>query len=160
LAALLCTQMDSVIYEDIPKTDAWMRLIVFFPSSLLLTAALFIPPKDQAAAVFMILFAIVVAGIIFCIIPVKYCILDSKIRIGFRGSIHFDIPYETVVTVRRSRWSTVGINLPANMSQANAVEIIRQKRLAVAITPTDQQVFIGYFEEAFNNWRKYRGQTS
>ena len=160
MAALLCTPMDSVIYEDSPKTDVWMRLIVFLPSSLLVSTALFIPPKDQAAAVFMIFFAILLAAIIFCIIPVKYCIFDSKIRIGFRGPVYFDIPYETVMTVRRSSRSTVGINLPANMSQANAVEIIRKKRLAVAITPTDQQVFIGYFEEAFNTWQKYRRQSS
>lgn len=152
--------MDSVIYEDAPKTDARMRLIVFLPSSLLLASVFFIPPEDQSAAVFMILFAIILAGIIFCIIPVKYCILDSKIRISFRGSIHFDIPYGTVVTVRRSRWSTIGINLPANMSQANAVEIVRNKRLAVAITPTDQQVFISCFEETFSRWRKNGGQMS
>jgi hypothetical protein len=153
-------QMDSVIYEDSPRSDAWMRIIVFLPSSLLLIAALFIPAKDQPVATFMILFAIIVAAVTFCIIPVKYCILDSKIRIAFRGPAYFDIPFETVVTVRRSRWSTVGINLPANMSQANSVEIIRKHRLAVTITPTDQKVFIGSFEEAFNKWQKYRGQTS
>jgi hypothetical protein len=152
-------QMDLVIYEDTTRLDAWTRLIIFFPSSLLLAAAIFIPPDDQAIALFMIPVAIIVAGIIFCVIPVKYCILDSKIRIIFRGSLNFDIPYETVVTVRPPRWSTIGINLPSNMSQANAVEIVRRKKLAVAITPTDRTVFLRYFEEAFSKWQTYGRQT-
>lgn len=152
-------RMDLVIYEDSTKLDTWTRLIIFFPPALLLAASMLIPPGDQAVTLFMIPFAIIVAGIIYCILPAKYCILDSKIRIVFRVPLNFDIPYETVVAVRPPRWSTIGINLPSNMSQANAVEIVRSKKLSVAITPTDRTVFMRNFEEAFTRWQTYGRQA-
>ena len=93
--------------------------------------------------------------IIIFIIPKKYCVLEDKIKIIFRGPLEFNIPFSTIIIVRPTRWSTVGINLPTNLSVANALEIIRRKRMAVTITPVDKDKFIDNFEKAFHNWKAY-----
>ncbi len=146
--------MDYVVYEDTPRADIWIKLIIILPSALLLITSIILLPVDLSATLYFILMALLLGIIFLFVIPVKYSILNSSIRIQFRGPLAFAIPFETIVTVRQARWSTVGINLPANMSQSNAVEIVRHRRMSVTITPADKQAFIHSFEKAIKDWQQ------
>jgi hypothetical protein len=97
-------------------------------------------------------------SILYLLIPSKLSVLDSAIRIGFRMPFAFLIPFNTVVTLRPARWSTIGVNLPSNMSQSNAIEIVRKNRLAVTITPSDKEAFLAVFDKAMKEWKTYPGK--
>lgn len=150
--------MDYVVYEDKPRTDIWLKLIFTLPSAILLISALIFSKTDPACALYFIYGAAGTAllmGILYILIlPTRYSILNNKIRIQFRGPLSFNIPFDTVAGVRDARWSTVGINLPTNMSQAAALEIARKGRMAVTITPSEKQAFIESFHKAFEDWKK------
>jgi hypothetical protein len=149
--------MEQVIYEDKPRTDTWIRSIVWLPSIILAVTAVPLMNTSLEAGIYM-LCAAAAAGLIlnFLVIPTGYAIYNDKISVRFRGPLSFNMPFSTVVGVRRSRWSTIGVNLPTNMSQASAVEIVRKRRLAVTITPGDKEAFITNFENVFKEWQKYQ----
>ena len=150
--------MDYTVYEDTPRSDIWMRLICFLPALILLAAAALVPAEEPWVPALLVLVAVTAGIFPFMLVPVRLSILNSAIRIGFRLPFSFRIPFSTVVTLRPSRWSTVGVNLPSNLSQRNAVEIVRKKRLAVAITPSDREAFLAGFDKAFNEWKTYEGR--
>lgn len=148
--------MDYQIYEDKPHTDIWIRGIVLLPSAIILVTAIFTWQESHEVTLYMIGVALLIGLIITFIIPVRYCIFNTKIRIEFRGPFAYNIPFETISDVRNARWFTVGINLPTSMSQSRAIEIVRKGRMAVNITPTDKQAFISDFQRAFHDWKQGR----
>ena len=146
--------MEQVIYEDKPRTDTWIKSVVWLPSIILAITAVPLLNKSLEAGIYM-LCAAVAAGLIlnYLFIPVAYVVYNDKIAIRFRGPFSFNMPFSTVVGIRRSRCSAIGINLPTNMSQSDAVEIVRKRRLSVNITPGDKQAFISNFENVFKEWQ-------
>jgi hypothetical protein len=149
--------MEQVIYEDKPRTDTWIKSVVWLPSIILAVTAVPLMNKSLEAGIYMLCAAVALGLVInFLVIPTGYVIYANKIAIRFRGPLAFNMPFSTVVGIRRSRCSTIGINLPTNMSQSNAVEIVRKRRMAVNITPGDKQAFITNFENAYKEWQKYQ----
>ncbi|MCX6005919.1 MAG: hypothetical protein NTZ34_01495, partial [Chloroflexi bacterium] len=131
-----------------------LKLIFMLPPALIFISV-FIISKFDAAGIYVAAGAAVVMAILYVfILPIKYCILNNKIRIEFRGPLAFNIPFETVTGVRDPRWFTAGINLPTNMSQSSALEIARKGRVSVNITPADKQAFVSNFDKAFQDWKK------
>jgi len=151
--------MDYTVYEDSPRSDIWMRIICFLPALILLVMAAVVPPEEPWVPAMLVLMAITIGSIPYLIIPVRLSILSSAILIGFRLPFSFRIPFSTVVTLRPSRWSTIGLNLPTNLSQKNAVEIVRRKRLSIAITPSDRETFLITFDRAFKEWQTHEGRS-
>lgn len=149
--------MEQVIYEDKPQTDIWLKLIVVLPSIILVISAILIMGTNLMEGIYMLCAAAVIGLILyFMVIPVAYIIYDNKISIRFRGPLAFNMPFSTVKSVRQARWSTFGVNLPTCMSISRAIEIVRNKRMAVTITPEDKQAFITNFENVFREWQKYQ----
>ncbi|MFA5079374.1 MAG: hypothetical protein WC541_07815 [Dehalococcoidia bacterium] len=128
------------------------------PALILLVTAALVPADEPWVPALLVLVAITAGIIPFLLVPVRLSILNSAIRIGFRLPFSFRIPFSTIVTLRPPRWSTVGINLPSNLSQKNAVEIVRKKRLVVCITPSDREGFLAGFDRAFKEWKTYEGR--
>jgi hypothetical protein len=150
--------MDIEVYEDTPRTDFWMRAVIFLPTAIILATTLVMPVEDPWVPAQMVLIALLTGTLLYLLIPSKLSVLDSSIRIGFRIPFAFLIPFNTVVTLRPSRWSTIGINLPSNMSQSNAVEIVRRNQLSVIITPSDKEAFLTNFDNAIKEWKMYQGR--
>jgi hypothetical protein len=151
--------MEQVIYEDRPNTDIWMKLVIALPSAVLIISALMIISTNLQEAIYMfIASACILLVLNYIVIPAGYIIYDSKISIRFRGPLAFNMPFSTIKTLRRARALSFGINLPTSISAANALEIVRKKRMAVVITPGDKQAFLANFEKAFKEWQTYGGK--
>jgi hypothetical protein len=150
--------MDYTVYEDSPRIDIWMRLICFLPALILLAMAALVPAEEPWVPALLVLLAVTVGVFPILLVPVRLSILNSAVRIGFRLPFALLIPFSTVVALRPSRWSTVGINLPSNLSQKNAVEIVRRKRMSITITPSDKEAFLTGFDKAFKEWQTYEGR--
>ena len=150
--------MDYPVYEDTPRADIWIRAVLFLPALIILIVMFLMPAEEPWIPAFLVFLALISSGLPFLIIPTRLSILNSAIRIGFRLPFPLLIPFSTVVTLRPSRWSTFGINLPTNLSQRNAVDIIRKNRLSVTVTPSDRQAFLANFDKAFKEWQTYEGR--
>jgi hypothetical protein len=150
--------MEYAIYEDRPRTDIWLKLIFVLPPVLMLIPALFFSRIGTEDTIYLVYGAlgtgIVMLALYYFVMPTRYMVCNDKLRIGFRALFAFNIPFDTVAGVRDGRWSTIGINFPANMSQSAVLEIVRKGRMAVTITPSDKKAFIDNFQRAFQDWKQ------
>jgi hypothetical protein len=150
--------MDYLVYQDKPRTDFWLKLIFILPPLLMFVFAFIFPGtgSGESLQIFFGAIGITIAMSLFYIfvMPSKYCILNNKMRIEFMGPFKFNIPFDTISAVRDAGWSTVGINLPTNFSKSSLLEIVRQGRMSVTITPSDKQAFVSSFHKAYEDWKQ------
>ena len=153
--------MDTTVYEDKPTPDIWIKLIILLPSAILLVSAIGLyADGHKDVTLYMAGFALLLGFAIQFLIPRRYCIHDSSIRIMLGGPLAFNIPFKSVSAVRPARSTTVGVNFPANFKQSHALEIVRRRSLPVTITPDDPPAFIQNFDKAFSQWKAYGEKLS
>ena len=144
--------MDSLIYEDKPRYDIWMKAIMALPLFFVLIGA-FNLTSEPEASIGMFAAAALMAAIYWAVFPRKYCIFDSKVRIVLGGPFSFNIPFDNIETAKAPEGATVGINFASSFSSKNAVQIVRRKGLNVNITPSNRELFLENLDKALNNWR-------
>ena len=146
--------MDSLIYEDKPRYDIWMKAIMALPLFFVLIGA-FNLTSEPEASIGMFAAAALMAAIYWAVFPRKYCIFDSKVRIVLGGPFSFNIHLDNIETARAPEGATVGINFASSFSSKNAVQIVRRKGLNVNITPSNRELFLENLDKALSNWRSY-----
>lgn len=147
--------MDSVVYEDTPKYDTWLKAILALPLALFLIWALYLATSDPEAAIGLFVTIIFMAVIYWAVMPRKYRILDSKVRIVLGGPFSFNIPFDTIETATSPKGLALGINFVTSFSTKNVVQIVRKRKLNVNITPGDPELFLENLNKALNSWRDY-----
>ena len=147
--------MDSIIYEDHPRYDVWLKSIMVLPVFFILIGAFYFASGEPQAAVGMLATAALIAAIYWAIFPRKYVILDSKVKIVLGGQFFFTVPFSNLETARKPEGVSLGINFATCFSGKNTVEIVRKKGMKVNITPSDRELFIENLNKALNDWRRY-----
>ena len=145
--------MNSVIYEDIPRYDAFLKAIMVLPVFFIVMGVYYLTTAEVGAATGMFALTLLMGAAYWVIFPRKYQILDSSIRIVLGGLFRFDIPFDNLETAREPEGVSLGINFATCFSGKNAVEIIRRKGLSVNITPSDRDLFLENLNQALNDWR-------
>ena len=145
--------MDSLIYEDKPRYDIWMKAIMALPLFFVVIAALYLASNEPEAAIGMFGTAAFVVAIYWAVFPRKYRILSSKVKIVLGGPFSFNIHLDNIETARAPEGATVGINFASSFSSKNAVQIVRRKGLNVNITPSNRELFLENVDKALSNWR-------
>jgi len=145
--------VESLIYEDTPRYDVWLKAIMVLPLFFVLIGAFYLAASQPESAIGMFATAVLMAAIYWAVFPRKYRILESKVKIVLGGPFSFDIPFDSIETARAPQGASVGINFPSSFSSKNAVQIVRRKGLNVNITPSDREVFLENLDEALNSWR-------
>jgi len=147
--------MDSVIYEDTPRYDVYLKAIMLLPVFFVIMGVYYLITAQVEAAISMFATTILMAAIYWAIFPRKYQILDSKIRIVLGGPSSFNIPFDNLETAREPEGVSLGINFATCFSGKRTVEIIRKKGLKVNITPNNREPFLENLNKALNDWRRY-----
>jgi len=149
------SQVESLIYEDTPRYDVWLKAIILLPLFFVLIGAFYLTTSEGESAIGMFATAVLMAAIYWAVFPRKYRILESKVKIVLGGPFSFNIPFDSIETARAPKWASVGINFPSSFSGKNAVQIVRRKRLNVNITPSDRELFLKSLDKALNSWRSH-----
>jgi len=147
--------MDSVVYEDTPRYDVWLKSIMVLPVFLVIAGIYYVIIAEVAAAIGMFATTILMGAVYWAIFPRKYLILDSRIRIVLGGQFSFTIPFDNLETARAPEGISLGINFATCFSSKNTVEIIRKKGMNVNITPSNRELFLDNLNKALNDWRRY-----
>jgi len=147
--------MDSIIYEDRPRYDVWLKGIMLLPVFFIITGIFYLTTAQVEAAIGMFALTLLMAAIYWAIFPRKYLILDSKIRIVLGGQFSFNIPFNNIEIAREPEGVSLGINFATTFLSKHAVEIIRKKGLNVNITPSDRELFLENLNKALNDWGRY-----
>lgn len=144
--------MDSLIYEDKPHYDIWLKLIIAFPLVFILIGAVNLV-NDREEAIGMFVTAVLIAVIYWAVFPRKYCILDSKVKIVLGGPFSINIPLDTIETTRTPKGMALGINFATSLSGKNAIQIVRKGKMNVNITPSDRELFVKNLDTTLDSWR-------
>jgi hypothetical protein len=145
--------MDSILYEDTPRYDVWLKTIMVLPVFFVLMGAHYLFIAQIEAAISMFATTLLMAAIYWAIFPRRYLILDSKLKIALGGPFSFNIPFSNLETARAPQGATFGINFPTCFSNERTVQIIRKKGWYVNITPNDRAPFLENLNKALNDWR-------
>jgi hypothetical protein len=146
--------VDSLVYQDTPRYDVYIKAIMLLPVFFVIMGVSALITTQVEAAISVFAAALLMAAIYWAILPRKYLILDSRIRIALGGPFSFSIPFSNLETAVEPRGATFGINFPTCFSSQRAVSIVRKKGWNVNITPTDRNLFLENLNKALNDWRR------
>jgi hypothetical protein len=145
-------EMTDLIYEDRPRYDFWLKIILWSCVAIVLIPALFMFDSNMEEAIGLILTAVFVVIIFWAVMPRKYRIYDDRIKILLGTPFSISISFDTIeyAGVPRRKF-TVGMNLVTSFR--NIVEISRKKGMNVNISPSDRDNFLENLNRALDKWR-------
>ena len=146
--------VDSVVYEDAPRYDVWLKAIMVLPVFFVLMGAYYLITAQIEAATGMFALTLLMSVTYWAIFPRKYLILDSRIRIALGGPFSFNIPFSNLETAREPEGISFGINFATTFLNRHAVEIKRKRGWNVNITPGDRDLFLENLNKALSEWRR------
>jgi hypothetical protein len=145
--------MDSVIYEDSPHYDVWLKGIMVLPAFFIIIGLYYLFTAQVESAIGLFAATLLMGAIYWAVLPRKYQILDSKIRIVLGGQFSFKIPFATLETAGVPEGVSLGINFATTFLSQHVVEIKRKKGMTVNITPTDRDLFLENLNKAMADWK-------
>ena len=153
--------MASLIHQDTTHKDIWLKLILAIPVVIIVAPALYYLATSESKVAYELLAIVVVMAIVlWLIVPRQYLIMDSRVKIVLGGPFSFSIHFNTINTARIPRGTTFGINFPSSLSNKHVVEIVRNRRMNVTITPNERELFLKTLEKALGDWRTYQSKEA
>jgi hypothetical protein len=147
--------MDSVIYEDKPHYDVWMRGIMVLPVFFILFGAYYyFFTGEVGAATGMLATALLLGAIYWAIFPRKYQILDTRLKIVLGGTFSFNVPFDNLELAGKPEGVNLGINFATTFLSQHVVEIKRKKGMKVNITPSNRDLFLENLNQAVYDWKR------
>lgn len=151
--------MNSLIYQDNTHKDMRLKLVLAIPGIIILAPAFYyLASGDTRTAYESFAIVVVMAVVIWLIIPRQYLILENKVKIVLGGPFSFCIHFKTIKTAHVPRGTTFGINFPTSLSSKHVVEIVRHRRMNVTITPHNRELFLETLQKALSDWRTYNNR--
>ena len=145
--------MESVIYEEKPEYDGWLRGIMALPVFFILWGAYYLYLREIGGAVGLFATALLMGLIFWAVFPRKYQILDDKIRIALGGQFTFKIPFDNLETAGKPEGVNFGVNFVTTFVSEHVVEIKRKKGMNVNITPSNRDLFLENLNKAIHDWK-------
>jgi hypothetical protein len=146
--------MDSVIYEDNPHYDVWLKGLIMLPVFFILIGLYLLFTAGVEAAVGVFGGGLLMGAIYWAVFPRKYQILNSKIRIVLGGQFSFNIPFDTLETAGKPEGISLGLNFATTFISEHIVEIKRKRGMTVNITPNDRDLFLENLNKAVYDWKR------
>jgi hypothetical protein len=146
--------MDTVIYEDNPHYDVWLKGIMMLPAFFLIIGIYYLVTAQVGSAIGLFATGVLMGAIYWAVFPRKYQILDSKIKIVLGGQFSFNVPFDNLETAGKPEGVSLGINFATTFMSQHVVEIKRKKGMKVNITPNDRELFLENLSKAVYDWRR------
>ena len=142
-----------LLYEDIPRTDIWLKLMLAGIPMIFLVIGIILLFQDMANAFGMFGVTIFYAVLFRIVMPHKYEVYNDKVRIAMGGPFAWNIPFSTIKEVRvassASAFAYNGVRFAT--SSSSVVEIRRSKGCNVVISPSNKDVFLEQIRTAMKN---------
>jgi len=137
-------------YEDIPKYDLWLKLILGGTLAFTFVLSIVLLSVDLLGA--WIAFGVTIFNVLLfhAILPRRYQIFQDKVRIALGRPFAFNIPLSTIREARSASGSKAFAyrGLRFATSSRSVVEIIRHKGWNVVISPANRDLFLEQLAQA------------
>ena len=139
-----------LIYEDTPKYDLWLKLILGGVLALTFILGVIFIFQDTEAAVAMFGITLFDALLFKAILPRRYQIFEDRLRILMGGPFAINISFSNIEEVKLASGSKAfayrGLRLAT--STHHVVEIVRKKGLNLVISPSNGDMFLEQLNQA------------
>jgi hypothetical protein len=145
----------TIIYEDVPRYDSWLRPLTSGFVFLFLLLGLICLFFSTELAITMFALAVFMALLFGAIIPRRFQIYGDRLRIQLGGPIAYNIPLKHIDEARHGASSDVWFywGIRFGTSTANVVEIVRNRGMNTIITPTHFHEFLNQLNQAVQQSR-------
>jgi hypothetical protein len=100
------------------------------------------------------------SAIYWAVMPRKYQVLDSKLRIVLGGPFSFNVAFDTLETAGKPEGVSLGLNFATTFISDHIVEIKRKRGMTVNITPNDRDLFLENLNKAVYDWKRGASKVS
>jgi len=141
---------DTLIYEDTPKYDLWLKLILGGVLALTFILGVIFIYQDTEATIAMFGITLFDALLFKAILPRRFQIFEDRLKIHLGGPLAINIPFSNIWEAKpasgRKVFTYWGIRFAT--STKSVVEIIRKRGLNIVISPSNGSLFVDRLNEA------------
>ena len=142
-----------MIYEDTPKYDLWLKLILGGVLALTLILGVIFIYRDTEAAITMFGITVFDALLFKAILPRRFQIFEDRLKILLGGPFSINILLSNIAEVKpassRKVFAYWGIRFATSTS--NVVEVVRKKGLNLIISPRNDDMFLEQLNQALQS---------
>ena len=142
-----------MIYEDTPKYDLWLKLILGGVLALTLILGVIFIYRDTEAAIAMFGITVFDALLFKAILPRRFQIFEDRLKILLGGPFSINILLSNIAEVKpassRKVFAYWGIRFATSTS--NVVEIVCKKGLNLIISPRNGDMFLEQLNQALQS---------
>ena len=141
---------DVLIYEDTPKYDLWLKLIIGGVLALTSILGVISIYQDTKSALIMFGITLFEALLFKAILPHRFQIFEDTLRIVLGGPLAVNISLSNIRYARSVSGSKAFVYWGSRFatSSSGVVEIVRKKGLNLVISPTHDDMFIELLNQA------------
>ena len=144
----------TLLYEDTPKYDSWLKLILGGVLALTFILGIIFIYQDTEAAIAMFGITLFDALLFKAILPRRYQIFEDRLKILLGGLFSINIPFSNIAEAKpasgRKAFAYGGLRFAT--SARNVVEIVRKKGLNLVISPRNDDMFLEQLNQARKLW--------
>jgi hypothetical protein len=142
--------MAELVYEDTPRYDLWLKLILGSVLALTLILGFVLLPTDIVAACVMLGVTLFDALLFRAILPRRFQIFQDRVKIVLGGPLALSIPLSDISEVRSASASKVFVYWGHRFatSTRGIVEVVRKKGLSLVISPANADTFLEQLNQA------------
>ncbi len=139
-----------LLYEDTPKYDFWLKLILGSVLALTFILGIILISQDSEVALAMFGITLFDALLFKAILPRRFQIFEDRLKILLGGPFAINIPFSSIIDVKsasgRKTFAYWGIRFAT--STQHVVEIVRKKGLSLVISPRNDDMFLERLNQA------------
>ncbi len=136
--------MKNLVYEDIPRYDSWLKLMLGSILALTFIPGFVLLPTDIVAAWVMFGITLFDALLFKAILPRRFQIFQDRVKIVLGGPLALNIPLLDIREARSASSSKAFVywGIRFATSYQHIVEIVRKKGLSLVISPANADRFL------------------
>jgi hypothetical protein len=135
---------DILIFEDTPKYDLWLKLILGGTLALTFILGIIFIYQDTEAAIAMFGITIFDALLFKTILPRRFQIYEDRLKIILGGPFAINIPFSNIVDAKSASGKKLFFYWGSRFATSthHVVEIVQKKGLNLVISPRNDDVFL------------------
>ena len=140
-----------LLYRDKPKYGLLLKLILIIPVAFL-AGSLYLYLSGDVSGSLALLPGALISGLIFLFVfPREYQVYEDHLRIVLGSPFSVKVGFQNIKEVRITGRTGLTINFVTRITRSY-VEIVKKKGWSIAITPTDNDLFVDNANRALEQW--------
>lgn len=145
-----------LLYQDEPADDSRLKFIFLIVPALMLVGSIYLWSSGESVGGLTLLAEAFFVGLIFWgILPRRYQVYDDHLRIVLGGPFAVKIGFAEISGIEVTTRTDLTVNFVSAFTRTY-VRIVKKRRLNIAITPKNNDLFTDNANRAIVQWGKAR----